>query len=119
VRRGEIYLVRFDPGEGAEIRKTRPAVILQNDVANARSPITIVAAITSRVDDILYPTEIRVDPPEGGLTASSVIVLNQIRSMDKRRLLKRLGALAPETMVLVDRALIISLGLPRRNLGRT
>ncbi len=113
MRRGEVYLVRFDPGEGAEIRKTRPAVIVQNDATNARSSITIVAAITSRIDDRLYPTEVLVQPPEGGLTALSVIVLNQLRSVDKRRLGKCLGALSAETMALVDRALIISLGLRR------
>ena len=137
-RRGEVHLVSFDPTVGAEIRKTRPALILQNDVANRWSPITIVAAISSRPaatavssrsapaeapsrsvsaappsrpDEPAYPTEVRVDPPEGGLTIHSVILLNQVRSIDRRWLVKRLGRLRPITMKHVDRALRISLGL--------
>jgi mRNA interferase MazF len=110
-RRGEVHLVFFDPTVGAEIKKTRPALILQNDVANRWSPITIVAAFSSRSDDAVYPTEVRVDPPEGGLSAASVVLLNQSRSIDRRRLVKRLGRLRPGTMKRVDRALQISLGL--------
>jgi mRNA interferase MazF len=109
--RGEIYLVSFDPTIGAEIQKTRPALILQNDIANEHSPITIVAAITSQFDDKFYPTEVPIDSPEGGLTVNSVVLLNQIRSIDKQRLVKRLGRLTDETMILVDRAIQISLGL--------
>lgn len=110
-RRGEVYLVNFDPTIGAEIKKTRPAVILQNDTANRYSPITIAVAITSEVDQPLYPTEILVYLPEGGLTVDSIVLLNQIRSIDKRRLLKRLGRLSPDTMEQIDRALLISLDL--------
>ena len=110
-RRGEVYFVAFDPTLGAEIRKTRPALILQNDIANRSSPITIVAAITSRFDEELYPTEVLVRAPEGGLEADSVVLLNQIRSVDRRRLVRRIGRLVPETMRFVDRALMLSLGL--------
>jgi len=109
--RGEVYFVAFDPTLGAEIRKTRPALILQNDIANRSSPITIVAAITSKFDEELYPTEVLVRAPEGGLDADSVVLLNQIRSVDRRRLMRRVGRLVPETMRLVDRALVLSLGL--------
>ena len=109
--RGEVYFVTFDPTLGAEIRKTRPALILQNDIANRSSPITIVAAITSKFDEELYPTEVLVRAPEGGLDADSVVLLNQIRSVDRRRLMRRVGRLRPETMRLVDRALVLSLGL--------
>ena len=77
--RGEVYLVNFDPTLGAEIRKTCPALILQNDVSNRHSPITIVAALTSKIDDKLYPTEVKVREQEGGLTADSMVLLNQIR----------------------------------------
>ncbi len=111
LKRGEVYLVNFDPTIGAEIKKTRPALILQNDVANRHSPITIVAAITSQVDATLYPTEVRIPAKEGGLEKDSVVLLNQIRSIDKRRLIRRLGALKPETMERVDQAIEISLGL--------
>src|SRR5256712_12820049 len=109
--RGEVYFVAFDPTLGAEIRKTRPALILQNDIANRSSPITIVAAITSKFDEELYPTEVLVRAPEGGLHTDSVVLLNQIRSVDRRRLPPRGGRLMPETMRLVDRALVLSLGL--------
>lgn len=110
-KRGEIYLVNFDPTVGAEIQKTRPALILQNDIANRHSPITIVAAITSQFEEPLYPTEVLLSVPEGGLSVDSVVLLNQIRSIDKRRLVRRLGAVRPDTMEQVERALQISLGL--------
>lgn len=112
-RRGEVYLVCFDPTVGAEIKKTRPALVIQNDIGNRHSPITIVAAISSQFDDTLYPTEVLVTPPEGGLHTPSVVMLNQIRSVDKRRLINRLGALTPSTMARVDQALRISVGLMR------
>jgi len=112
-RRGEIHLVSFDPTVGAEIRKTRPALILQNDVGNRWSPITIVAAISSQFEEQLYPTEVLLHSSEGGLGRDSVVLLNQIRSIDKRRLVKRLGTVRPHTMAQVDRALQISLGLIR------
>ena len=111
LRRGEVYLVSFDPTLGAEIRKTRPALILQNDVANHFSPITIVAAITSQVEPDLYPTEVLLKAAEGGLKVDSVVLLNQIRSIDRQRLIRRLGRLSRETMLKVDRALVLSLGL--------
>jgi len=110
-RRGEVYLVNFDPTLGAEIQKTRPVVIVQNDVANRHSAITIVAAITSQFDHPLYPTEVLIRPPEGGLRMDSVGLLNQIRSIDKQRLVRRLGTLKPETMDRVDHAILISVGL--------
>jgi len=110
-RRGEIYLVNFDPTIGSEIRKTRPALVLQNDIANRHSPVTIVAAITSQFDELLFPTEVLIKAPEGGLTTDSVALLNQIRSIDKQRLVRRLGAVKPETMVSVERAVQISLGM--------
>ena len=110
-RRGEVYLVSLDPTVGAEIRKTRPAVVVQNNPANRRSPITIVAAVTSQFEEPLYPTEVPVRAPEGGLTGDSVLLLNQIRYVDKGRLVRRLGALKTETMKEIDRALLLSLGL--------
>jgi len=110
-RRGEIYLVNFDPTVGSEIRKTRPALVLQNNIANRHSPITIVAAISSKSDDALYPTEVLIASPEGGLRVDSVALLNQIRSIDRQRLTKRLGTVRPATMERIERAMQISLGL--------
>ena len=110
-RRGDVFLVSLDPTIGAEIKKTRPAVVIQNDPANRRSPITIVAAITSQFEAPLYPTEVLVQAPEGGLTVDSVVLLNQIRSVDTGRLVRRLGILRPERMREIDGALLLSLGL--------
>ena len=104
-------MVSLDPTVGAEIEKTRPAVVVQNDPANRRSPITIVAAVTSQFEEPRYPTEVLVRAPEGGLTADSAVLLNQIRSVDKGRLVRRLGVLKAETMKEIDRALLLSLGL--------
>lgn len=109
--RGEIYLVNFDPTIGSEINKTRPALIIQNDLANENSPVTIIAAITSKFDDRLYPTEVRIDPPEGGLKTISVVLLNQIRTIDRQRLIRRIGAIGSGELNEVDRAIQISLGL--------
>jgi mRNA interferase MazF len=111
-RRGEIYLVEFDPARGHEIRKTRPAIIIQNDVGNRHSPVTIVAAITSKLSVTPYPVEVVVSPSKGnGLSMPSAIELSQIRSVDRERLVRRIGALDAATMRRVDEALKISLGL--------
>ena len=110
-RRGDVYLVNFDPTIGAEVKKTRPAVVIQNDIGNRWSPITIVAAMTSRFEEPLYPTEVLVKASEGGLAVDSVVLLNQLRSVDKARLVRRLGALKSQTVREIDRALLLSLGL--------
>ena len=110
-KRGDIHLVNFDPTLGAEIQKTRPALTLQNDIANRHSPITIVAAISSKFEEPLYPTEVLISAPEDGLSVDSVALLNQIRSIDKSRLVRRLGAIRPSTIEHVERSLQISLGL--------
>jgi mRNA interferase MazF len=110
-RRGEIYLVSFDPSVRHEIRKTRPAVVVQNDVSSQYSPVTIVAAISSQFSTPPYPREVIIQPAESGLPKPSAVVLNQIRTVDRRRLLKHLGKLQAATMQRVDDALKISLGL--------
>ena len=110
-KRGDVWLVSFDPAQGAEIRKTRPALILQNDIGNRSSPVTIVAAISSNVPDHPFPVQTTVKPPDGGLNLPSVVNLNHLRTIDKVRLIKRLGHLEPGTMKRVDLALTMSLGL--------
>lgn len=112
-KRGEIYLVNFDPAIGAKIKKTRPALILQNDIANRYSSVTIVAAITSfsDKDGKTYPTEVFIGDSEGGLNNNSVTLLNQIRTIDNGRLVKKLGVLKDKTMAQIDKAIQISLGL--------
>ncbi len=118
-RRGEIHLVEFDPARGHEFQKTRPALIVQNDVGNRYSSITIVAAITSRISAQPYPIEVLVQPDRSnGLSVQSSIRLDQIRTVDKTQLVKRLGRLDGTTMTRdgttmtrVDEALRISLAL--------
>ncbi len=110
-KRGEIYLTKFDPAFGVEIKKTRPALILQNNINNAQSPITIIAGITSQFGPTLYPTEVLIKRPEGGVAIDCVVLLNQIRSVDRKRLIKYIGRLEDETMNQVDEAIKISLGL--------
>ena len=90
-------------------KETRPALIVQNDTANCYSPVTIVAAIFSKFDNKLYPTEVLIKSPEGGLTAESVVLLNQLRTIDKVRLVKRLDTLKTATMEEMKKALLISL----------
>jgi mRNA interferase MazF len=111
-KRGEIYLVEFDPTRSHETRKTRPAVIIQNDVSNEYSPITIVAAISSHFADPPHPREVPVSAGKTtGLATPSAVILNQVRSIDRARLLKRLGTLDAGTMERVNGAIKISLGL--------
>ena len=110
-RRGEVWLANLDPVIGSEQGKTRPVVILQNDVANEFSPVVIVAAITGMSGPKVYPTEVRVRAREGGLKKESLILLNQIRTIDKRRLVQRWGSLQPATVEGMNEALKISLGL--------
>jgi mRNA interferase MazF len=112
LRRGEIYLVSFDPTVGHEIKKTRPAIVIQNDIGNRHSPLTIVAAITSKISPVLYPVEVIVLPSKAnGLETLSAIRLDQIHTVDKERLVKRLGAVDRSIMLKVDEAIKISLGL--------
>jgi mRNA interferase MazF len=110
-QRGDIFLVNFDSTVGSGIQKTRPALVIQNDIGNQYSPITIVAAITSKFDLPPYPTEVVMEPKDSGLSQRSAVVLNQIRSVDRQRLTKRMGNASPEIMSRVDRAIAISLGL--------
>ena len=110
--RGDLYLVEFDPARGHEIQKTRPALIIQNDIGNQYSPVTIVAAITSKLSPTPYPVEVIVSASKrNGLQVPSAIQLSQIHSVDCERLVKRLGTLDAAAMRQVDRALKISLGL--------
>jgi mRNA interferase MazF len=112
LRRGETYLCSFDPIVGHEIKKTRPALVVQNDVGNRYSPLTIVAAITSTISPVPYPVEVVIDPTAGnGLAVRSSIRLDQIRTVDRQRLSRRLGVVDSSTITQVDEALKISLGL--------
>ena len=111
VKRGDIWLVNLDPTVGHEIKKSRPAVIIQNDLGNKYSPITIIAPITSQNIEKSYPIEVVLDKKNYGLDRVSKVLLNQIRAIDKRRLIKKLGKVDYETMIKVDTSIKISLGL--------
>ena len=94
-------------------RKIRPAVVIQNDVSNQYSPITIVAAISSQFSDPPFPREVVIEPEESGLPKRSAVIVNQIRSVDRLRLQEGLGRLSRPSMERLDEAIKISLGLER------
>jgi mRNA interferase MazF len=111
-QRGEIYLTALDPAVGHEIKKTRPALVIQNDVTNEYSNTTIVAAITSRVNTPPYPNEAIVEPSAStGIQVLCTVRLDQVRTVDRQRLIHRLGKVDSATMARVNAALKISLGL--------
>lgn len=111
VKRGDIWLVNLDPTVGHEIKKSRPAVIIQNDLGNNYSPITIIAPLTSQNLDKIYPIEVLIKKEILKLDKDSKVLLNQIRAVDKIRLIKKLSKLDNETVIKVDEALKISLDL--------
>jgi len=110
-RRGELYWVDLDPTIGSEIAKTRPAVIISNDIGNQYSARVIVAAVTSGGTGRVFPFEVLVPAGEGGLDVTSKVLLDQIRSIDKRRLRRLIGALPPPRMGEVDQAIRLSLAI--------
>jgi mRNA interferase MazF len=111
-RRGEIYLTALDPTPCREIQKTRPALVIQNDVSNRLSEVTIGAPITSTVRFPLNPVHVLLRAGQAtSLSVTSVAVFSQIRAVDRIRLIKRLGVVDSETMEQVDEAIRVSLGL--------
>jgi mRNA interferase MazF len=114
-KRGEIHLAALDPTIGHEIQKTRPALVVQNDTSNRHSPITIVAPITSTVRLPLSPFHVLLPAEtETGLKVASVAVLNQVRAIDRERLIRRLGRVSPSAMTLVEDAIKAVFGLADR-----
>ena len=111
IKRGNIFLANLEPVVGAEQGRTRPVVILQNNLGNRTSPTTIIAPITSKIYSKEFPTNIEITKKESGLKVDSTILLNQIRTLDKRRIIKKLGMLNGLTIHKVDFAIKISLGL--------
>jgi mRNA interferase MazF len=109
-RRGDIWTVDLEPVVGSEQGKARPALIIQNDIGNLYSPVLIVAAITSG-ESARYDVQVEVKAPEGGLHHNSLVLLNQIRTIDKRRVGRYWGHLSVQTMQRVDQAIKISLSL--------
>jgi len=111
VRRGEIYYADLSPVVGSEQGGMRPVLIVQNDVGNRYSPTVIAAAITSQQNKARLPTHIEIEARTYGLSKNSVVLLEQMRTLDKRRLRERMGCLDEKAMQRVDGAIAISLGL--------
>ena len=111
VYRGEIYYADLSPVVGSEQGGIRPVLIVQNDVGNKHSPTVIAAAITSRQEKTRLPTHIEIDSQSCGLAKDSVVLLEQIRTIDKKRLKERMGTLDSTAMDKINNALSISFGL--------
>lgn len=110
-RRGEIYYLDFSPAKGSEMRGPHPALIIQNDVGNRVSRLTIVAAITSNLRAARLPVCVQVSPADSGLPCESVMNLGHIYTVDKSRLRQLVGRLPDGLMEQVDQALRVSVGL--------
>ncbi len=111
IKRGDIYYADLSPVVGSEQGGIRPVLIVQNDVGNRYSPTVIAAAITSRTDKNKMPTHIDVHADEYGLEKNSVILLEQIRTLDKKRLREKMGHLDDDAMTQVNNAISVSFGL--------
>ena len=111
IKRGDIYYADLSPVIGSEQGGLRPVLIIQNDVGNRYSPTVIAAAITSKMSKAKLPTHIDISAVGAGLSKDSVVLLEQIRTLDKRRLKERLGHLDDQSMAKVNRAISVSFGL--------
>ncbi len=111
VKRGDIFYADLSPVVGSEQGGIRPVLIVQNDTGNRHSPTVIAAAITSQLGKARLPTHIEIPAPSSGLSRDSVILLEQVRTLDKSRLRERMGKVDSATMSKVDGAIAVSLGL--------
>lgn len=111
VKRGDIFYADLSPVVGSEQGGLRPVLIVQNDVGNKYSPTVIAAAITSQINKAKMPTHIEISAQKYGIAKDSVILLEQIRTIDKKRLREKIGHLDSNAMLFVDEALYISFGL--------
>jgi mRNA interferase MazF len=111
LRRGDIVRTRLNPTEGSEQGGERPVLVLSPDLINAHSTIVLVAALTSRKTERVYPFEALIEPPDGGLTQRSKVMLMHIRAIDRRRLTGHYGHVSDQAMARVDEAIRIATGL--------
>lgn len=111
IKRGEIFYAELNPVVGSEQGGTRPVLVIQNDIGNQFSPTTIIAAITSQISKAKLPTHVEVKAKRSGLERDSVILAEQIRTIDKSRLKEKVAVLDEEVMLRVDEAIEVSLGL--------
>lgn len=111
VKRGDIYYADLSPVVGSEQGGIRPVLIIQNDIGNKFSPTVIAAAITSQSEKTKLPTHIKVNTDESGLSKDSIVLLEQVRTLDKARLKEKMGSLDNESMIKINKALSVSFGL--------
>ncbi len=111
VKRGDIFYADLSPVIGSEQGGIRPVIIIQNDIGNKYSPTVIVGAITSQINKAKLPTHVEISSEEYGLNKDSVVLLEQIRTLDKKRLKEKIGHMTKSDMKKVNKALFISLGL--------
>jgi len=111
IRRGDVFYANLSPVVGSEQGGVRPVLVIQNDIGNKYSPTVIVAAITSQINKAKLPTHIEISANQYGLPKDSVVLLEQIRTIDKRRFIEKVSRLDDEMMTKVNEALMISLGL--------
>jgi mRNA interferase MazF len=111
VKRGDIFYADLSPVVGSEQGGIRPVIIVQNDIGNKYSPTVIVAAITSQINKAKLPTHVEISSEDYGLNKDSVVLLEQIRTLDKRRLKEKIGHMTDIDMRKVDDALLVSVGL--------
>jgi mRNA interferase MazF len=113
VKRGDIFYADLSPVVGSEQGGIRPVIIIQNDIGNKYSPTVIISAITSQINKAKLPTHVEISSEEYGLNKDSVVLLEQIRTLDKRRLKEKIGHMSDRDMEKVDQALLISVGLQK------
>jgi len=113
IRRGDVVRVRLDPTEGSEQAGERPALVISPDPINENSRVILIAAITSRKTEKVNPFDALIEPPDGGLSLRSKVLLMHVRSVDKRRVTARYGSIDQSTMRAVEEALKVATGLTR------
>ena len=111
IKKGDLYFADLSPVMGSEQGGVRPVLVVQNDVGNKYSPTIIVAAVTSKRNKADLPTHVEIDAAENGLTKNSVVLLEQLRTIDKRRLKERIGTIDKTRLPEVNEALSVSLGI--------
>ncbi len=112
-KRGDVLRIRFDPTPGSEQAGDRPALVISPDLINERAPIILVAPLTTRKTERAYAFEALIEPPDGGVTQRSKVMLLHIRGVDKARIMGKYGSVSQETMRRVDSALRIATGLQK------
>lgn len=115
VKKGDLFFADLSPVVGSEQGGVRPVLVVQNDVGNKYSPTIIVAAVTSQTGKAKLPTHVQLNATQGGLSKDSVVLLEQLRTIDKQRLKERIGALSENQIPDVEKALSVSLGIANLN----